>query len=236
MRRLGIIGGMSWVSSAEYYRLLNEGVREALGGTHSAPLVMSSVDFQVYSDLMARGDWDGVRSGLIGEAERIATTGVEAIAIATNTMHMFAADIERASGLPVLHIADAAAAELKAAGHTRVGLLGTRYSMEKDFYRVRLAERHGIECVTPAAPDRERINAIIFDELCVGRFIAGSRAWLLGVVDALASEGIQSVVLGCTELPLVIKQADVRLPVMDTLSAHVHACLAFLFDKDISAV
>jgi aspartate racemase len=234
MRGLGIIGGMSWVSSAEYYRLLNEGVQKALGGTHSARIVMSSVDFQVYSDLMARGDWDGVRDGLVTEAERIARTGMEAIAIATNTMHMFADDIEKASGLPVIHIADAAAQWIHDRGYTRIGLLGTRHSMEKEFYRARLKDRHGIESLIPEAADRERINAIIFDELCAGRFIDASRAYLLGVIDELCTQGIECVVLGCTELPLVIKQADVRLPVLDTMSAHVQACLSFLFDKEDS--
>jgi aspartate racemase len=228
MRSLGIIGGMSWVSSAEYYRLLNEGVQKALGGNHSAPIVMSSVDFQPYADLLARGEWDLIRDALVTESQRIARTGVEAIVIATNTMHMFADDIEKSVGLPVLHIADAAARRLRGAGYTRIGLMGTRYAMEKDFYRARLKERHGIESLIPAAPERERINAIIFDELCAGRFLDASKRFLLGVVDSLAAQGSQSVVLGCTELPLVIRQADAQLPVLDTMSAHVQACLDFL--------
>lgn len=228
MRSLGIIGGMSWVSSAEYYRLLNEGVQKALGGNHSAPIVMSSVDFQPYSDLLARGEWERIRDALVSEAQRLARTGVEAIAIATNTMHMFADDIEKAAGLPVLHIADATAHRLHDAGYTLIGLMGTRHSMEKDFYRTRLKERHGIESLIPASPERERINAIIFDELCAGRFLDASKKFLLGVVGSLAAQGVQCVVLGCTELPLVIRQADVQLPVVDTMSAHVQACLDFM--------
>jgi len=228
MKRLGIIGGTSWVSSQEYYRRLNIGVQKSLGGTHSAPVVMTSVDFQPYADMMAAGDWDGVRDGMTGEARRLARAGAEGLAIASNTMHACADEIEGAAGVPVVHIADAAAARIRSSGFTRIGLMGTRYSMEKGFYTERLRARHGIESIVPGPEDRARINAIIFDELCRERFVDASRAYLLAVVGRLAGQGAQCVVLGCTELPLVITQADVALPVLDTLDAHVAACLDFI--------
>jgi aspartate racemase len=162
------------------------------------------------------------------EARRLARAGVDGIAIASNTMHMFAGEIEAAAGLPVIHIADAAAARIRAAGLTRIGLMGTRYSMEKDFYKTRLRERHGIDSIIPGADQRTRINGIIFDELCMSRFLDASKTYLLGIVGELAARGAQCVVLGCTELPLVVKQAEVALPVLDTLDAHVDACLDFM--------
>ncbi|HEY9592871.1 MAG TPA: amino acid racemase [Spirochaetia bacterium] len=231
MRTLGIIGGTSWVSTQEYYRGLNTGVQAALGGTHSAPLVVTSVDFQPYAELMAAGDWDGALEGMKGEARRLARAGVDGIAIASNTFHVCAEEIEAAAGVPLVHIADAAAARIKAGGHTRIGLMGTRYSMEKGFYTTRLRERHAIESLVPGADERARINAIIFDELCREKFVDSSRAYLLRVVDDLAARGAQCVVLGCTELPLVVKQEDVALPVIDTLDAHVAACLDFILER-----
>ncbi len=231
MKTLGIIGGTSWVSSQEYYRQLNIGVQKSLGGTHSAPLVMTSVDFQPYADMMAAGSWDAVREGMTAEARRLARAGVEGIAIASNTMHVFADEIEAAAGVPVLHIADAAAARIRSAGFTRIGLMGTRYSMEKGFYTTRLRERHAIESIVPGPDDRSRINEIIFDELCREQFVDASRAYLLGIVGQLAARGAQCVVLGCTELPLVVTQAEAALPVLDTLQAHVAACLDFMLGR-----
>lgn len=175
MKMLGIIGGMSWLSTLEYYRLLNEGVRKALGGSHSARLILSSVEFQETADAMGRGEWDAVKAVLVAEAERLASAGADGILIATNTMHMFADEVERAAGVPLLHIADAVGERIRDGRVDTVGLLGTRYSMEGDFYRVHLRERFGIESLIPDAPRRERINAIIFDEL-----YAGHRARMYG--------------------------------------------------------
>ena len=231
MRTLGIIGGTSWVSTQEYYRGLNAGVQAALGGTHSAPLVVTSVDFQPYAELMAAGDWDKVLVGMTTEARRLARAGVDGIAIASNTLHVFADEVESAAGVPLVHIADAAAVPIKSAGFKRIGLMGTRYSMEKGFYTTRFRERHAIESLVPGADDRIRINTIIFDELCREKFVDSSRADLHSMADDLAARGAQCVVLGCTELPLVVKSGEVKLPVIDTLGAHVAACLQFILDR-----
>ncbi|MFA6506100.1 MAG: aspartate/glutamate racemase family protein [Treponemataceae bacterium] len=228
MRTLGIIGGTSWESTAVYYRLINEGVRDKLGGLHSAHLVLASVDFQEYADNMAAGRWDEVEAGLFGEADRLLAAGVDAILIASNTMHLFADSIAARTGLPLIHIADAAAVAIKGAGVRRVGLLGTRPSMEKGFYKERLSRMFGIEAVIPEEDDRREINRIIFDELCCGVFEEKSRRRLLGVIAALRSAGIEGIVLGCTELPLAIKQSDIDLPLWDTMGLHAGAAVDFL--------
>ena len=228
MRTLGIIGGMSWLSMVEYYRLINQGVQQALGGAHSARLLLSSVEFQGLSDAMTRGDWPVVESTLLAEARRLAAAGVDGIMIATNTMHMFADAVERAAGVPLLHIADAAGERIRGASMKRIGLLGTRYSMEKDFYRLRLRERFGVESLIPDAPRREKINAIIFNELCAGRFLEESRRFVLDAAEDLVARGAQGIVLGCTELPLIVKQEDLGVPRVDTMTAHAEAGVRFL--------
>lgn len=184
MKILGIIGGMSWLSTLEYYRLLNEGVQRALGGTHSARVLVSSVEFQELSDSMARGNWKAVEEVLLTEAKRLSAPGAQAILIASNTMHMFAEAVEKTAGVPVLHIADAVGKRIKASPVRTVGLLGTRYSMEKDFYRLRLRERFGIECLIPDEEKRGKINTIIFNELCEGKFLDASKRF---VIDAARS-------------------------------------------------
>ena len=228
IRMLGIIGGMSWLSTTEYYRLLNEGVQKALGGSHSARLILSSVEFQGVADAMARGDWPAVREVLVAEARRLSSAGAQAILIATNTMHMFAEEASEAGGVPVLHIADAVGEKIKARSLRTVGLLGTKYSMEKDFYRVRLSERFGIECLIPAEDQRERINAIIFKELCEGRFLDASRRYVLEAAQGLVARGAQGIVLACTELPLIVRQEDLSVARFDTMASHVERGVRFL--------
>lgn len=228
MRTIGIIGGMSWESTAEYYRLINEEVGRRLGGLSSGRILLSSVDFAPFAARMARGEWDAIGGELAGEARRLKAAGAEALLVATNTMHRFAAGIESASGLPLIHIADAAAKAIAAAGKRKVGLLGTRYTMEGDFYRGRLLDRHGIETLVPEEADRAETNRVIFEELCRGRFEASSRAWLLGLVERLAAAGAEGVILGCTELPLVLKEGDAAVPLWDTTRLHALAAVEFM--------
>ena len=228
MKTLGILGGTSWVSTAEYYRQLNEGVQKALGGVHSARLLVSSVEFQQYSDLMARGDWESVERGLRAEAKRLRAGGADAILIASNTMHVCAEAVQEAAGVPVLHIADSVGKLITEKKLGTIGLMGTRYAMEKEFYRVRLRERLGIETLIPSEPERGRINGIIFEELCQGRFREESRAFVREAADRLVARGAQGIVLGCTELPLIVKDDDLRVPRFDTMAAHVADGLRFL--------
>jgi aspartate racemase len=228
MKTLGILGGMSWVSTLEYYRLLNEGVQKALGGNHSARLLVSSVEFQELSDAMARGDWASVERVLLAEGKRLSSAGADAILIATNTMHLYAEAIQEAAGIPVLHIADAVGSRMAAKSLATIGLMGTRYSMEKDFYRVRLREKFGIESLIPPEDQRARINAIIFDELCQGRFVDESRSFVIDSARELIQRGAQAVVLGCTELPLIVQDEDLSVPRFDTMAAHAEDGVRFL--------
>ncbi len=231
MRVLGIVGGMSWLSTVEYYRLVNEGVQKALGGAHSARLLVSSVEFQGMSDAMHRGDWGAVEGELLAEARRLAVAGAEALVIASNTMHLFAPSVEEAARIPVLHIADAVASGIQAARVGTIGLMGTRYSMEKDFYRVRLRQGFGIESVVPEAAERQEIHRIIFDELCAGRFIDSSREYALSVARGLVQRGAGGIVLGCTELPLIIRPGDLPVPRFDSLAAHAEAAVQYLLES-----
>ncbi len=228
MKLLGIIGGTSWVSTVEYYRLLNEGVQKALGGSHSARLLLSSVEFAEMADQMARGDWASVEKTLVAEARRLGGSGAEAILIASNTMHVYAEEVRAAAGVPVLHIADAVGKRVAADAIRTVGLMGTRYSMEKDFYRGRLKERFGIQCLIPEEGARERINAIIFDELVAGRFVEESRAYVIQQAADLVRRGAGAIILGCTELPLIVKQEDLAVPRFDTMASHAEEGVRFL--------
>jgi len=228
MKTLGILGGMSWVSTLEYYGLLNEGVQKSLGGTHSARLLVSSVEFQEMSDWMARGDWDSVKGVLVAEGRRLASAGADALLVASNTMHLYADEIQAAAGVPVLHIADAVGKRIAARGVRTIGLMGTRHSMEKDFYRLRLREQFGIESLIPGQDQRGRINAIIFDELCQGKFVDASRAFVLEAARELVDRGAQGIVLGCTELPLIVHPEDLSVARFDTMSAHAEDGVRFL--------
>lgn len=232
MKLLGIVGGMSWESTIVYYRLINEAVRDRLGGLHSARLVLSSVEFQGYADDMAAGRWDEVERNLLSEADRLVASGVDGILIATNTMHMFAEAIAERSGLPVIHIADATGRAIVGAGAGHIGLLGTRYSMEKGFYKDRLAERFGIEALVPDESERLEINRIIFSELCEGRFLDSSKRRLLEIIKTLREKGIEGVVLGCTELPLILKPDDFDFPLWDTLGLHAFAAVDFMLKEE----
>ena len=227
MKTLGLIGGRSWESTLPYYRLANEAVREALGGLHSARLVLYSVDFAEVERMQREGRWDdaGRQLGEAGKALRAA--GAEALVLCTNTMHKVADDIEAISGLPLLHIADATAAAIRAAGLARIGLLGTRFTMEGEFYRRRLEEKHGLEVLVPDDADRELVHRVIYDELCRGRIEDASRAAYLEVIERLAARGAQGIVLGCTEIGLLVSPADTALPLFDTTALHARGAVTW---------
>lgn len=210
---------MSWESTIPYYRRINECVRDRLGGLHSAQLVLYSVDFAAIEALQHRGEWDAAGDRLAEAAQALQRAGAEGLVICTNTMHRVLAQIEPAVRIPVLHIADATAARIRAAGVTRVGLLGTRFTMEQAFYRGRL-ERHGLQVRVPDAAQREIVHRVIYDELCQGRCLAESRAAYRAVIADLVAAGAEAVILGCTEIGLLVDATDSAVPLFDTTAIH----------------
>ncbi|MEW2632736.1 aspartate/glutamate racemase family protein [Streptomyces sp. NPDC048389] len=225
MRTIGLIGGMSWESSAEYYRLLNELVRDRLGGLHSARCVLHSVDFAEIEKLQSAGEWEHAGEILAEAARGLETAGADLLLICTNTMHKVAGQVEAAVRVPLLHLADATAGAVRAAGLTRVGLLGTAFTMDQDFYRGRLAG-HGLEVLTPGAEGRALVHRVIYDELCLGVVRDESRAAYQKVIGELVAAGAQGVVLGCTEIELLIGPDDSPVPVFPTTRLHVEAAVA----------
>ena len=225
---VGILGGVSWVSSAEYYRLMNEMVRDRLGGLHSAQVLLFSIEFDEFSKeerLADKGDWDALRATLVDGARRLKSGGADFMIIASNTLNSQAEYLEKTVGLPVLHIADAAGRALQARGFRKVALLGTSYTMEQPFYRDHLA-RYGVQAVVPRQDERDYINKVIFDELCAGQFKDESRQGFIRIIERMArEEGVQGVILGCTEIPLLVRQQDVSLPVFDTTRLHSEAAV-----------
>jgi len=225
MRMIGLIGGMSWESSAEYYRILNQGVRDRLGPTASARCLLWSFDFAEIEALQHAGDWDGLAARMVDAAQRLEAGGAEVLLICTNTMHRMAPAIEAAVGVPLLHIADPTAAAIKAARLTRVGLLGTAFTMEHGFYKDRLAERHGLDVRVPDAADRATVHRIIYEELVAGKILPESRDALRAIIARLAAAGAEAVILGCTEIMLLVGQADSPVPVFDTTALHAAAAV-----------
>ena len=219
MKTIGLLGGMSWESTQTYYRLINEGIKSRLGGLHSAKLVLFSVDFAEIEALQHKGDWPATATMLANAALSLQNAGADFLMIGTNTMHKVAPEIEEAINIPLLHIADATASVLTQDSIQRVGLLGTRFTMEQAFYRERL-EAAGIEVVTPDEPQRAEVHRIIYEELCQGEIQAASREAYLAVVNSLAEQGAQAVILGCTEIGLLIGQADTTVPLYDTTAIH----------------
>ncbi len=228
MRMLGLLGGMSWESTLLYYRLLNEGVKARLGGLHSAPLLLWSLDFAPVAEGQAAGEWDALGRKLGGAGRRLAQAGAEALLICSNTMHRLHAEIEATAGVPAIHIADATGAALRRAGRRRPALLGTRFTMEGAFYRARLAERHGVEALVPDEAGRTLVHEIIYEELCRGIIRSESKAAYLEVIGRLRAEGADSVILGCTEVTLLVGQLDTDLPVFDTTAIHAQAGVEFI--------
>lgn len=227
MRRLGLIGGMTWHSTVDYYRLINAGVQERLGGSHSADLMLLSVDFEPIEDMQGRGDWEAMGRLMAGAARTLEAAGADGLVICANTMHQLAPDIAAAVRLPILHIADAAAVAVKAKGLTSVGLLGTRFTMEMDFYRTRLEKEHGLKVLVPDAPEREFVHQVIYDELGRGIVREKSRCAYVKIIENLVRHGAQGVILGCTEIPLLIQEKDSPVPVFDTTALHAAAAVEF---------
>ncbi len=225
MKTLGLIGGMSWESTAIYYRHLNEIARNRLGGLHSAKLLLWSVDFAEIAERQHAGDWDGAAAILVDVARQLEGAGAEALVICTNTMHKLAGAVELAIGIPLVHIADATAGRLKAAGAKRPALLATRFTMEQDFYTGRLRDRHGLDVLVPDEAGRALVHRVIYDELCRGEVRADSKAAYLAEIERLRAAGADSVILGCTEITMLIGAGDTDLPVFDTTRIHAEAAM-----------
>jgi len=219
MKTIGLIGGMSWESTSEYYRIINEEIKERLGGLHSAKCMINSVDFEEIERFQSNGDWNGAGEMLGNAAYSLQRGGADFIIICTNTMHKVVEKIKENIHIPVLHIADATAKEIKRKDIQTVGLLGTKYTMEQDFYKLRIEENR-IKVMVPSEKDREKINEVIYTELCLGKITAQSREYYKIVIEELVQEGAQGIILGCTEIGLLIKQEDVSVPIFDT--THIH--------------
>ncbi|UCF06173.1 MAG: aspartate/glutamate racemase family protein [bacterium] len=226
MKVIGLLGGMSWESTLTYYRIINEGVRARLGGSHSAECVIYSVDFEPVEQLQHEGRWDELTEVLIRCAQRIEAGGAQLLLICTNTMHRMADEVEAAITIPLIHIVDATAEEIVRAGIGTVGLLGTRFTMEEDFYRERLRLGFGINVVIPGEEDRETVHGVIYEELVRGRIEERSRLEFTRVIESLADRGAGGIVLGCTEIPLLVGPDDTDVPLFDTTRIHATAAVA----------
>ncbi len=227
MKTIGMIGGMSWESSAEYYRLVNQETKRRLGGQHNAPSILVTVDFAEVEHLQHAGRWDELGSILADRARQLERAGADFVVLCTNTMHKLASCITNAVQIPLLHIADAVGQTIQKSGQRRVGLLGTRFTMEQTFYSDRLRQHFGIEAIVPPAEDRQMIHDAIYNELCHGIIREESRNRFTNVIERLAGQGAESVILGCTEIGLLISQADSSLPVYDSTSIHAIAAVEF---------
>jgi len=226
MKTIGMLGGMSWESTTHYYSVLNRGVQAALGGHHSAKIAMVSVDFEEIKNQQYAGDWSGAAATLADASRQIEAAGADFLLICTNTMHKSVPEIEAAISIPVLHIADATAAVIQARGMKTVGLLGTSFTMEQDFYKGRLKDKFGIEVVIPEADDRDLINSVIYDELCLGTLKDSSRAEYVRIIESLKADGAEAVILGCTEIGLLVGADDTDVPLLDTTEIHAEAAVA----------
>ena len=226
-RTLGIIGGMSWESTESYYRLINEGIKAKLGNLHSADLLIHSVDFAPIGELQAQGAWDEMGAILANSGKRLQAAGAQGLLIATNTMHKVVDDVQAATNLPIIHIADATAKAIQAQGLTKITLLGTQFTMTQDFYKQRLIDA-GLQVLIPENDARAEVHRIIYDELCQGQFLDSSRQYYSQVIKDLANEGAEGVILGCTEIGLLIQQADSPIAVFDTTAIHAAAAVEFL--------
>jgi len=227
MKTIGLIGGMSWESSSEYYRIINKTVKERLGGLHSAESIMYSADFEEIEKLQHQGKWEELTELMINFAQRLEGAGADFIVICTNTMHKMAEEVENNIHIPLLHIADATAEKVIEKGLGRVGLLGTSFTMEQDFYKKRLKEKHNIEVIIPSQTDREVIDSVIYNELCRGIINQASKEKYKEIITRLISDGADGVILGCTEIPLLIGDEDVEITVFDTTTIHAESAVEF---------
>lgn len=224
MKTIGLLGGMSWESTVSYYTMINQGIQAELGGLHSAKIILGSVDFQEIETCQAQGEWEKSGDILAGYAKGLEAAGADFLLICTNTMHKVAPQIQQQLTIPILHIADATIDQLKQEGITKVGLLGTKYTMTQDFYKERIIDQ-GIEILIPDEAAIELVNTVIFDELCLGTINEASKQQYLAVIEQLKAEGAQGIILGCTEIGLLIQQGDVDLPLFDTTEIHCKAAV-----------
>ena len=220
MKTIGLLGGMSWESTVEYYRLINEGIKSKLGGLHSAQIAMYSVDFEPIEQLQKSGEWESSGEILADAAKKIESAGADFLLICTNTMHKVAQQIEAAIQIPLIHIADATAEELIKNNMQSVGLLGTVFTMEQDFYKGRLQDKFGLNVVIPEKADREIVHKVIYQELCLGNVQTNSRNEYLRIIKDLSEQGAQAVILGCTEIGILVKQSDTEIKLLDTTAIH----------------
>jgi aspartate racemase len=227
MKKIGLIGGMSWESSLEYYRILNEEVKKKLGNNHSCESIMYSVDFSEFEKLQHEGKWGILTEKMIEIAKKLEYAGAEMVLICTNTMHKMAQDVQESINIPLLHIADAAAEEIKDKDMKKVGLLGTKFTMEQDFYRVRLTQKHGIDVVIPDQKEREIVHNVIYEQLISGIIKERSREIFKEIIKNLNKNGAEGVILGCTEIPLLIKEKDTEIPIFDTTKLHAEKAVEF---------
>lgn len=223
LKTIGLIGGMSWESTIPYYKQINESIKDRLGGLHSAKVVLYSVDFHEIERLQHAGDWKAAGNLLAEASISLEKAGSDFLVLCTNTMHKVAPQIEAAVSIPLLHIADPTAAEIKKGGYKSVGLLGTRFTMEQAFYRDRLSERHGLQVVIPNDEERQTIHRIIYDELCLGVVLPESRSEYRRIMNSLAAQGAEAIILGCTEISLLVSQPDSNVPLFDTTAIHARA-------------
>ncbi|TPN41405.1 aspartate/glutamate racemase family protein [Mesorhizobium sp. B1-1-6] len=228
MKTLGLLGGMSWESTAIYYRLLNDLVRQRLGGLHSTKLLLWSFDFAEIAELQHHGDWDGAGALLVDAARKLESAGAEGLLLCTNTMHKLADQVQASVSIPLTHIADATAAAVKAAGMRRPALLATRFTMEQDFYKRRLADKYGLQPIVPDQAGRDMVHRIIYNELCQGIVTEPSKtAYIAEINRLLRDENVDCVIMGCTEITMLIGQQDFDIPVFDTTRIHAEAAVAF---------
>lgn len=220
MKTIGLIGGMSWESSLEYYRVINEVVKEKLGGLHSAKCLMVSVDFAEIEQMQHEGKWDDAAKVLVKAAQDLEKGGADFLVLCTNTMHLSAPEIIRNVTIPFLHIADATAEKIKQDGYKKIGLLGTKFTMEQDFYKGRLTDRYGLEVLIPDEEQRDLVHQVIYNELCLGRIEPSSRQEYTKIIESLKARGAEAVILGCTEIELLVKQSDSPLKVYPTTTIH----------------
>jgi aspartate racemase len=220
MKTIGLLGGMSWESSLEYYRIINQEVKRRLGGLHSAQCLLWSFDFAEIEALQMAGDWDGAAQKMVAAAQSLERGGADGIVICTNTMHKLAPQVQAAISIPILHIADTTAQKICADGVNSIGLLGTRFTMEQDFYKSRLVDNFGLKVITPNDADRKIIHDVIYDELCLGNVRDDSRREYLRIMDDLTAQGAQGVILGCTEITLLVKPEHTSIRLYDTTLLH----------------
>jgi aspartate racemase len=232
MKKIGLLGGMSWESTLEYYRVINQAVKERLGGLHSAKIILVSLDFDEVEQLQLAGDWDEATSLLASGAVDLQSAGADYFLICTNTMHLIADQIQDAVTIPLLHIADATARAVKNQGIQRVGLLGTKYTMEKDFYRGRLESKHQLQVLVPESNHRSLVHQIIFDELVLGQIRDESRLKYQEVIQSLEQAGAEGIILGCTEIGMLVHQEDWEIPIFDTMEIHALAAVEEALDHD----